>query len=241
MNFTCRHCGSMQLVSDKGHRSSVDSLYFDNFAEAAGHVDRNACLLVHTAAIRCANADCNRLSVSVALGVGQVVSGSPKSIDGTVFFSGPLYPLEHGKSFPAGVPESLLNDYHEAWAIVGLSAKSSATLARRCLQAMIRDFCGIRQRTLFQEIQTLELRLKEDSLPKGVDSETVEAMKALKDVGNIGAHMTEVDGVIVDVEPGEAEALLGLIEMLFADWYVARHKRQERLAKIQAIAESKKA
>ncbi len=43
-------------------------------------------------------------------------------------------------------------------------------------------------------------------------------MRALKDVGNIGAHMTEVGGTIVDVEPGEAEALLGLIEMLFADW-----------------------
>jgi hypothetical protein len=51
--------------------------------------------------------------------------------------------------------------------------------------------------------------------------------------------MTEVDGVIVDVEPGEAEKLLGLIEMLFADWYVARAKRKERLADIVAMAKGK--
>ncbi|OYU74441.1 MAG: hypothetical protein CFE32_17760 [Alphaproteobacteria bacterium PA3] len=55
-------------------------------------------------------------------------------------------------------------------------------------------------------------------------------------MGNIGAHMTQVDGVIQDVDPDEAKNLLGLIEMLFSDWYVARHKRLERLAAIEAMA-----
>ncbi len=104
---------------------------------------------------------------------------------------------------------------------------------------MIRDFCGIHERTLYKEIETLETKLKADELPKGVEPETVAAMRALKDLGNIGAHMTEVDGVVVDVDPGEAEVLLGLIEMLFADWYVAQAKRLERLAQIEAIAAAK--
>lgn len=51
-----------------------------------------------------------------------------------------------------------------------------------------------------------------------------------------GAHMTEVDGKIVNVDQDEARQLLGLIEMLFSDWYVARHKRRERLAAIEAMA-----
>jgi hypothetical protein len=85
----------------------------------------------------------------------------------------------------------------------------------------------------------LEALLAEDALPRGVEAETVAAMRALKDVGNVGAHMTEVEGTIVDVEPGEAEALLGLIEMLFADWYVARAKRRRKLAEIEAIAARK--
>ncbi len=101
---------------------------------------------------------------------------------------------------------------------------------------MIRDFCGIRERTLYHEIEKLEQRLEADDLPKGVEPETIAAMKVLKDKGNIGAHMTEVDGVIVDVEPGEAEQLLGLIEMLFSDWYVAQAKRREQLAAIEAMA-----
>jgi hypothetical protein len=105
---------------------------------------------------------------------------------------------------------------------------------------MIRGFCGIKKSTLFQEIEELERQLEGDQLPRGVEPETVEAMRALKDVGNLGAHMTELDGIIVGVEEGEAEALLGLIEMLFNDWYVARDKRIRRLADIEAIAASKR-
>ena len=63
-------------------------------------------------------------------------------------------------------------------------------------------------------------------------------MKVLKDKGNIGAHMTEIDGKIVEVGSGEARHLLNLIEMLFTDWYVARHKRQERLKAIESLGDS---
>jgi hypothetical protein len=106
---------------------------------------------------------------------------------------------------------------------------------------MIHDFCAIRERTLYDEIAELKRRADAGDLPKGVEAETVDAMHALREVGNYGAHMKERGGEILSVEPGEAEALLGLIEMLFADWYVAKANREERLAKIIAIAESKKA
>jgi len=43
-------------------------------------------------------------------------------------------------------------------------------------------------------------------------------------------------------ERREAQLLLDLIEMLFDEWYVARHQRQQRLARIaQASAEKKQA
>jgi hypothetical protein len=47
--------------------------------------------------------------------------------------------------------------------------------------------------------------------------------------------------LIVEVEPDEAQALIGLVEMLFSEWYVARHTRQQKLAEIAAIAAEKKA
>jgi hypothetical protein len=40
----------------------------------------------------------------------------------------------------------------------------------------------------------------------------------------------------VDVEPEEAQKLIGLIELLMKDWYVRRHEREESLA---AIVQSK--
>jgi hypothetical protein len=43
-------------------------------------------------------------------------------------------------------------------------------------------------------------------------------------LGNIGAHMEADVNVIVDVEAGEAKLLIGLIETLVDEWYVARHR-----------------
>jgi hypothetical protein len=46
---------------------------------------------------------------------------------------------------------------------------------------------------------------------------------------------------IIDVEPLEAAKLIGLIELLVSDWYVARHNRQERLKEVVAVGVAKKA
>lgn len=239
MNFICPHCGARQIVTDACKSQSEAILRIGRCAQIIEATD-SPHLGASLFAIRCANDECNKPTVHIELGSCYLRGGYPHYLDNSEFFTARVYPHTSGKPFPPSVPERFLQDYNESWAIIDLSPKSSATLARRCLQGMIRDFCGIHERTLFQEIQTLEKKLQTDELPKGVEPETIEAMRALKDVGNIGAHMTEVDGVIVDVEPGEAEALLGLIEMLFNDWYVARAKRQQRLAEIVALAEAKK-
>jgi hypothetical protein len=47
--------------------------------------------------------------------------------------------------------------------------------------------------------------------------------------------------VIVDVHPDEAQILIDLVELLFAEWYVAKHDRTERLAQIKLIADEKNA
>ena len=46
--------------------------------------------------------------------------------------------------------------------------------------------------------------------------------------------------VIVDVDEDEARLLLELIEQLFDDWYVTRHKRRERVAAIKNTAAEKR-
>jgi hypothetical protein len=55
-----------------------------------------------------------------------------------------------------------------------------------------------------------------------------------------GTHGEDID-LIIDVDPGEAQKLIGLIEILVEDWYVARRKREEHLKEIKQIAGAKEA
>jgi hypothetical protein len=152
-----------------------------------------------------------------------------------------LLPDAISKPQPEFIPEALRNDYYEACRIRDLSPKSSATLARRCLQGMIRDFCRIQRGRLIDEIRELEKVFNEGSAPKGVTAESIEAIDHVRSIGNIGAHMEADVNLVIDIEPGEAQELIGLIEMLFEEWYVARHDRNKRLAKIAAARAAKDA
>jgi hypothetical protein len=89
------------------------------FRESSGE-DR---LIVKGLAVRCADPECNRLTVKVTLGSGvQNTSGSLTRT--STFFDYQIYPLPAGKPFPDSVPALMLEDYQEAWAIIALSPKS---------------------------------------------------------------------------------------------------------------------
>lgn len=98
---------------------------------------------------------------------------------------------------------------------------------------MIRDFWGITDKpTLKQEI---------DALENLIDPETWVAIDAVRQIGNIGAHMEKEVNLIIAVDAEEADLLIGLIETLFQDWYVARNNKQVRLAALRSLGEEKKA
>ncbi|MGH6791656.1 MAG: DUF4145 domain-containing protein [Methyloceanibacter sp.] len=152
-----------------------------------------------------------------------------------------LLPESAAKPQPDFIPPQLRDDYAEACRIRDLSPKASATLARRCLQGMIRHFCGISKARLIDEINALRETVEGGSAPRGVTIESVDAIDHVRKIGNIGAHMEKDVDMIVDIEPGEAQALIELIEMLFDEWYVEQQNRAERLAKISAIGAEKSA
>jgi hypothetical protein len=52
----------------------------------------------------------------------------------------------------------------------------------------------------------------------------------------IGARMGRENIQIDAGEPGEAKLLIGLVETLIQDWYVARQERRKRLETIKEIA-----
>jgi hypothetical protein len=142
-----------------------------------------------------------------------------------------LLPESNAKVLPDYIPEPIKEDYYEACRIRDLSPKASATLSRRCLQGMIRDFHGISKSTLFDEIKELEEKVEQD---------VWESIDAVREVGNIGAHMKKDINIMVEVEPEEAQLLIGLIEQLVDEWYVAREDRKNRAQKLKNLATSKK-
>ena len=111
-----------------------------------------------------------------------------------------------------------------------LSPKASATLSRRCLQGMIRDFWKIKPSTLFKEIDQLEHK---------IPAMQWKVLDGIRRVGNIGAHMEKDINVIVDIDPGEAEKLLKVIEKLINDWYVERYETELLYGDIIAISAEK--
>ena len=106
---------------------------------------------------------------------------------------------------------------------------------------MIRHFCGISRARLIDEINALREAVETGGAPRGVTIESVDAVDHVRKIGNIGAHMEKDVDLIVDIDPGEAQALIELIEMLFDEWYVEQHNRTERLKKIAAIGADKAA
>lgn len=79
-----------------------------------------------------------------------------------------------------------------------------------------------------------------EQIKNKLDPITWDAIEAVRTLGNIGAHMEKDINVIVEVDPNEASLLIGLVETLLKEWYVAREERKIRMGAVIASAASKK-
>lgn len=192
-----------------------------------------------TETVVCANRACRRMSLRVAL--GERVFRQDSYVPRELFHEWVLLPESSAKPVPDYIPEAIRQDYVEACRIRDLSPRASATISRRCLQGMIRDFCGIARRRLIDEINDLKKAIEDGKAPKGVQADTIDAIDHVRNIGNIGAHMEADVDHIIDVDPKEAQTLIDLIELLLEEWYVARNERAQRLAGIGVVAAEKKA
>lgn len=229
-NWTCPHCGRPQTATERDFDSG--EIHFLMTESALGPIG------IQATAACCANPECKLPMVHVTIGTTAYNSARHERyfVEGGELFGRRLIPESHAKPQPEYIPEALRDDYVEACRIRDLSPKASATLARRCLQGMIRDFCGISKGRLIDEINELKKRIEDDNAPKNVSDDSVEAIDAVRKIGNIGAHMEKDINKIIDVDPDEAQLLIELIETLFDEWYVQREKRKARFAKVRAIA-----
>lgn len=230
-NWECPHCGRAQVVTDRNSHTHLARLL-------VGKTRHGDMALTYTA-YGCANPECQELTLFVGLVKGRAKEYSFAKTE--VLDRVRLRPFGAARPLPDCVPAPLREDYREACLILELSPKSAATLARRILQGMIRDFCGIRKGRLIDEIKELRRRVDAGDAPKGVTHDSVDAIDSVREIGNIGAHMEKDINLVVDVDPDEARLLIELVETLFEDWYVERQRRQERFAEIARVRLEKKA
>ena len=187
-------------------------------------------------AVSCPNLKCRRVAFSISLHEIQSIARHHAQPAGYLFGSllrtWKLLPESEAKPQPDYIPAPIVENYKEACRIKDLSPNASATLSRRCLQGMIRHFWDVKgKRTLWDEIEAIEAK---------IEPSTWEAIDGIRHVGKIGAHMEQDVNLIIEVEPEEAQLLIGLIEMLFKDWYVAGHEREERVQAMIALGKEKK-
>lgn len=197
--FCCPFCNQNMSVDASTHRRYRPTFYFSDNKSGSTY-EGEICLEFY----RCPNSDCGEITITSTV----VYDGSDRVV--------PIRPTSKAKQYPEYIPAQIRADYEEACAILNLSPKASATLARRCLQGMIRDFWGIKLKNLNQEITALQ-----DKVP----ADLWNALDSMREMGNIGAHMEADVNLIVEIEPEEAHYLIQLIELLMKEWYINRQER----------------
>ncbi len=134
-----------------------------------------------------------------------------------------IYPKSVNRKVEVEVPERYRKDFLEACAVQPISAKASAALSRRILQDILREHYKIKHSSLATEIEDF-IGLKD------VPSYLYQAVDAIRNIGNFAAHPLKDTntGEIVDVEAGEAEWLLDVLESLFDFAFIQPNRLADR-------------
>jgi hypothetical protein len=226
IDWTCPYCGRDATIQDANRSTSLTRI--GEFL----HNNKHGTFGLNVRAVSCPNPKCREVVLSCSMvQVIDAINLSPRYRPGQILHTWPLLPESLAKPQPAFIPKPIVDAYKQACRIVSLSPEASATMSRRCIQGMIRDFWKVKKRTLWLEIEAIKTK---------VDKETWKAIHAVREFGNIGAHMQKNIDLLVEVDPGEAEMLIKLIELLFRQWYVRRYDDEERVAAVVALGAAKK-
>jgi hypothetical protein len=122
---------------------------------------------------------------------------------------------------PPEVPRSIRDDYEEAARVLPHSAKASAALSRRCLQHVLKEAAKTKADWLAQQIDEVKTILPPD-IASNLDY--------VRTIGKFAVHpeKSKVTGEIVDVESGEADWNLDVLDSLF-DLYYARPAHDKKV------------
>jgi hypothetical protein len=204
-NVVCRHCSFGQLgqVTDS------------ELGEFGHHIKFFNCL------------KCKTLNFDLFFGHKEKLSGLP-----LFTFKKILSFPDKARTFalPANLPQNIASDYTEASKLLSVSAAASSAFSRRCLQTILKNR-GYLQKDLAKQIDAL---LVETVAAKVVPHYITVRLDAVRNFGNLSAHEIEnrKTAEIVDVEPGEAEWCLEIIEDLIEHYFVRPAVEQAKIDRL---------
>lgn len=158
-NWSCPFCGKWQTLTSAQIAGLGD--YAVNAKSKHGHI------ILDGVAVSCANPDCLEVTITLELWAGPIPANTNRPTQQTDLGTFRLRPRSSAQQWPSYIPAPIREDYEEACLILNDSAKAAATLCRRCLQGMIRDFCQITKGTLDQEIKALREAVDAGNASKG--------------------------------------------------------------------------
>jgi hypothetical protein len=141
---------------------------------------------------------------------------------------------------PKDVPPEIAKDYREAMMVLAISPNASAALSRRCLQNIIENRSALDIQNFKKDVLYKEITQLIDS--KSIANENVNKMlHAVRQVGNTAAHPINStnSGLIINVEPREAELTLTVVGQLLWWYYTELPKEQQILDDIQKKEQEK--
>ena len=226
INIECPHCH----YALHGHEKMV---FLGNDADGAWLFS----------GLLCPRAECNRFILYLKKGKKDILFSSDKPPTATFITSESrlIYPQTVLPSFiSADMPEEIKKNYTEATKCLTMSPNASAALSRRCLQSILRkraalEIPNFREGKLTEEIDQV---IKSNTLHFNLN----EMLRGIQIIGNFAAHPEEskFTGLIMDVDPDEAEFSLKVIDRLLSYYYVELPKNQKILEGINKKQQEKK-
>ena len=177
----------------------------------------------------CPNPKCKRQILYLVQGTPEFVKGTP-TIGSVQRWGEPLMVYPKGSNrppVPPEVPPEFGSDYREACLVLADSPKASAALSRRSLEGILREKAGANPSNLAHEIEDV---LGRNVLPSYI----AEMVDAVRNVGNFATHpnKSKQTGEVIDVEVGEADLNLDVLEALLDFYFVLPARAAEKKAAI---------
>jgi len=130
---------------------------------------------------------------------------------------------------PKDVEEIYVRDYNEAVKLLSISPMASAAFSRRLLQHYIEKKHKIKELNLQLEIKILK---QSEKYPEDL----IKLFDNIRHYGKFAAHAItdNISGEIIEVDAGEADSLLDILEEMFEYDYARIARIKERTKKLQS-------